>query len=271
MANTINSTTGKTCEEIRAELATLVDKYNETTDFLEKAQIKLEQAKLVQDFNETSLVDTYCKCTEASTPLRELAKRYYYPTINVKDTVHKETVDGKLKATVAQSITDSEKALDVQKFIEWASEGHKIVTANPAWKSSVNNCRLAIENVWKKFFASKGNTAQISKLEVISATQAMFNDLLGEGEIIATQEFAKWFIAFANDRKVMRTDSGKISFSGEILSYRKWSGMLLDVLHFAVENCSFTVSYGTEAEAAKAKAKAEAEEATEEASEETAE
>lgn len=264
-----NSTTGKTCEEIRAELATLVDKYNETTDFLEKAQIKLEQAKLVQNFNETSLVDVYTKCSKASTPLKELAKRYFYPTINVKDTVHKETVDGKLKATVAQSITEGEKALDVQKFIEWASEARKVVTANPMWKSSVNNCRLAIENVWKKFFASKGNTAQISKLEVISATQAMFNDLLGEGEIIATQEFAKWFIAFANDRKVMRADSGKISFSGEILSYRKWSGMLLDVLHFAVENCSFTVSYGTETEAAKANAKTE--EASEETSEETAE
>lgn len=276
---TMNSNAGKTCEEIRAELAELVDKYNESTDPVEKAEITLTEKKLEELYAQTSFHKEYTECSHAEYPIVELAKRFTYKTVTAQLKPHKITVNGKLMNVTSQSLVDGEKKFDVQKFIEWAIEGNTPV-CKPNWKTAINDCRLAVEKEWKKFFASKGDTTAFSKKAVKTACQAMFDALIfvpcendkEKNANMATSEFAKWLIGTAIESKSFRNSSGEITLSAEVLSRKRWGNLLLEVLHMSVKDKEFTVSYGTEAEASKAqdKPKTEAEEATEEISEETA-
>lgn len=250
----------RTMKTVLAELNSSVDKYNTATDAIERIQLATAQKKLVEDYNQLSMLSAYATFMAADIPLVELAKLYYYATISVKDTVHNEVVDGVMTSTITRSVNYGNKKLDVIKFIEWTAERNKCVAADISWKSAIGAARNSIENEWKKFFASKGDSHSMSIGKTKKALQAMFDALVfvpcendkTKNAIIANGDIAKWVLGFANTRKDMKTDDGAISITGTVLSKQAWNTLCLDILHKAVTGKTFEIIYGEPEEAAAA-------------------
>lgn len=256
------------------ELNTSVDKYNLTTDAIERANLASSHKDLAKEFNELSLLNAYAGFMADEQPIVALAKAYYYDTVSVKDTVHNEVIDGVKKSTVTRSVNEGKKKLDVAKFVEWTCERNKCVAANKSWKAEIGAARVSIENEWRRFFASKSDKKDISIGSVKKATQRAFDALVfipcennqDKNAIIADGDVAKTLIGFANTLKDGFVD-GNVEIQGHILAPSTWNTLLLTVLHNVVEGKKYKLVYGTEAEAEKAKSapakKAETEEATE--------
>ena len=258
------SVENRTMSVVLAELNESVDKYNLATNPDEKVELALEHKKLVQEFNELSLLHSYATFMRAEVPVVALAKAFYYDTVSVKDNAHNE-VDPEtqaIKSTTTRSVNDGKKKLDVMKFIEWTSELNKCVAADRSWKTEVGKARSSIENEWKRFFASKADEKKISIGSVKRATQKAFDAIVfvpcennkDKNAIIANGDIAKMLIAFANTLKDKYVD-GKINLNGTILAPQTWSILLLTALHLAVEGKTLEISYGTEEEALKVEGK----------------
>lgn len=271
----MKKTENRTMTVVLNELNNSVDKYNLSTDAMERAQLAAKHKELTQEYNELSLLNAYAGFMADATPVVALAKAFYYNTVSVKDTAHNEVVDGVKKSTVTRSVNEGTKKLDVAKFIEWTAERNKCVAADKSWKAAVGSARVSIENEWKKFFASKADEKKISIGSVKKATQKAFDALVfipcennkSKNAIIANGDVAKMLIAYANKLQDSFVD-GKINIKGTILPPQTWNALLLIALHLVVENKTYEIAYGTEEEAKKSDAKkpeveAEAEENTE--------
>lgn len=253
----------RTMSIVLAELNESVDKYNLATDAVERVQLATAQKALVQEYNELSLLNAYANFMKSETPLVELAKAYYYGTINVKDNVHNEVdpVTSAMKSTITRSVNDGNKKLDVTKFIEWTGERNKSVAADKAWRSAIGAARNSIETEWKKFFASKGDSHAMSVGKTKKALQAMFDALVfipcendkTKNAIIANGDIAKWVLGFANTRKDLKTDEGIIAITGSVLSKATWNTLCLDILHKAVTGKTYEIIYGEPEEDARDK------------------
>ena len=260
----------RTMSVVLAELNNSVDKYNLTTDALERVQLGVEHKNLVTEYNELSLLNAYANFMKAESPIIELAKAYYYDTVSVKDNVHNEVdpTTQVIKSTVTRSVNEGCKKLDVTKFVEWTEERNKSVAADKTWKVKIGTARNSIENEWKKFFASNKDTHSMSIGKAKKALQAMFDALVfvpcennkDKNAIIANGDIAKWVLGYANDRKDAKID-GDIAITGTVLSRQKWNTLLMDILHKAVTGKTFEITYGEPEEEITKKAEAEAEEA----------
>jgi hypothetical protein len=256
----------RTMAVVLEELNTSVDKYNNESDAIERANLASKHKELVQEFNELSLLNAYAEFMKDEHPVIALAKAYYYDTVSVKDNVHNEVVNGVKTSTVTRSVNDGNKKLDVAKFIEWTCERNKCVAADKGWKAEIGAARSSIEKEWKRFFASKSDKKDISIGSVKKATQKAFDALVfipcennkDKNAVIANGDVAKMLIAFANKLQDSKND-GKIDIKGTILPVQTWNALLLTALHLVVENKKYEVVYGTEEEAAKAAAKVKAE------------
>lgn len=262
----------RTLSVILEELNTSVDKYNETpvAEVSARAELATAHKKLVEEYNEQSLLDTYADCMSAEVPLVQLAKTYYYATVSVKDAVHNEVdpITRAKKSSITRSVTEGCKKLDIAKFIEWTEECNKSVAAQKDWRVKVSAVRNSIETEWKRFFASKADKKDISIGKVKKDMQAAFDVLVfipcennaDKNAVIADGKVAKYLIAFANSRKDSKVD-GVVKITGEILPRKSWNTLLLDALHMVVEKKDYEVIYGTEAEestSAEAESKTEA-------------
>lgn len=260
-----NSVKNRTMSIVLEELNNSVDKYNESSDAIERVQLATEHKKLIAEYNELSLLSAYAGFMKAEVPVMALAKAYYYNTVKTHDTVHNEVVDGVQTSSVTRSVKEDIKKLDVTKFIEWTEERNKSVAAIKGWKAEVGAARRSIENEWKKFFASKSDEKKLSIGSVKKATQKAFDAIVfvpcendkDKNAIIANSDIAKVLIAFANKLQDKFIE-GKLKLEGTILHPQTWSMLLLTALHMAVENKNITLAYGTEIEDAKAKAKPDA-------------
>ena len=269
----------RTMSVVLEELNNSVDKYN-LANAEDRNVLANDHKKLVDEYNQLSLLSAYADFMNAEVPLVALAKAYYYGVVSVKDKVHNEVVDGVAKSSITRSVIDGDKKLDIAKFIEWTEERNKTVAATKDWRTKVGAARSSIEAEWKRFFASKSDKKDISIGKVKKATQDAFDALVfipcennkDKNAIIADGDVAKALIAFANSRKDSKVD-GKVNIEGNILPRNTWNVLLLDALHNVVEGKKYKLVYGTEAEDAKAAAKAkaktepEAEAAEEEATE----
>lgn len=250
----------RTMSVVLEELNASVDKYNESTDSMERVQLSVTHKNLTTEYNELSLLSAYAKFMAAEKPLVELANTYYYDTVSVKDNVHNEVVDGVQKSSITRSVNEGCKKLDVTKFIEWTQEHNKSVAAEKDWKSKILAARNAVETEWKKFFAAKGDTHAMSVGKTKKALQAMFDSLVfvssetGKNAIIANGDIAKWVLGFANNRKDSKVD-GNINITGNVLPRATWNTLLLDILHKAVTGKTFEIIIGEPDEAVDEKAK----------------
>lgn len=231
------------------ELNKSVDEYNLATDAVERVQLTVKHKNLAQEYNELSLLCAYAECMKAEKPIVELAKRYYYDTVSVKDNVHNEVVDGVQKSSITRSVKDGNKKLDLSKFIEWTEERNKSVAAAKDWKTKVVNARKVIEIEWKKFFASKGDSHAMSIGKTKKALQEMFDSLVfiktesNKNAIIANGDIAKWVLGFANSRKDSKVDDN-ITITGNVLPRATWNTLLMDILHKAVSGKTYEIIYG---------------------------
>lgn len=255
----MKNTENRTMTVVLNELNTAVDKYNDCSDNIERANLAAKHKELVQEYNELSLLNAYAGFMTAENPVIALAKAYYYPTVSVKDTAHNEVINGVKTSTVTRSVNEGEKKLDVVKFVEWTAERNKCVAATKDWKIKLAATRSSIEKEWKSFFASKADSKAISVGKVKRATQEAFDALVfipcendkTKNAVIANGDVAKMLIAFANKLQDSRTD-GVVNIKGTILSVQTWNALLLTALHLAVEGKTYELAYGTEEEAAKA-------------------
>lgn len=238
-----------TMDAIREELNKSVDLYNAAKDGMTKAELALDHKNLVAKYNEMSLLQAYADCMKANHPVAELAKKYYYETISVKDAPHDEVEDGVKKTTIMRSVKDGTKKFDVVKFVEWTSERNQSIAADKYWRTKMMRARTTIEEEWKKFFASKGDSRTMSIGKTKKAMQELFDALVfiksesGKNAIVASGAIAKWMLGFANNRKDSFAD-GKVSVTGYVLSRSTWSTLLLDAMHMAVEGKEFDIIIG---------------------------
>ena len=255
----------RTMSVVLEELNASVDAYNLSTDTRERALMAETHKKLVAEYNELSLLSAYAKCMKDKTPLVALAKAYYYEVKSVKDAVHNEVVDGVAKSSVTRSVTDGTKKFNVVKFIEWTEERNKSVAFAKDWKTKMAAARNSIEEEWKKFFASNGDTTTMSIGKAKKALQAMFDSLVfipcenakDKNAIIANGDVAKWVLGFANTRKDAKVDND-IVINGQVMSKQTWATLQLDILHKAVTGKTFDITYGDPETEAKADTKAKA-------------
>ena len=273
----MKKTENRTMATVLEELNNSVDKYNEATNAVERVNLAVEHKNLVQEYNELSLLNSYAEFMKEDKPLVALAKAYYYKTVNVKDAVHNEVVDGVQRSSVTRSVKESDKKLDIIKFIDWTEERNKSVAAAKDWKIKIAAARNSIEAEWKKFFASNKDSHSMSIGKAKKALQAMFDALVfipsetGKNAVIANGNIAKWVLGFANNRKDAKVD-GEIVITGNVLPRATWNALQLDILHAAVTDKDFSIVYGepedeasdkvkngTEKTKAKPEAKAEAE------------
>lgn len=245
----MKKTENRTMATVLNELNNSVDKYNEATNAAERVNLAVEHKNLVQEYNELSLLNSYAEFMKEDKPLVALAKAYYYKTVNVKDAVHNEVVDGVQRSSVTRSVKEGDKKLDIIKFIDWTEERNKSVAAEKDWKIKIAAARNSIENEWKKFFASNKDSHSMSIGKAKKALQAMFDALVfipsetGKNAIIANGNIAKWVLGFANSRKDAKVD-GEIVITGNVLPRATWNALQLDILHAAVAEKTFDIIYG---------------------------
>lgn len=255
----MKNTENRTMTVVLDELNKSVNKYNDTTDNIERAELAAKHKELAQEYNELSLLNAYAGFMADENPVVALAKAFYYATVSVKDTVHNEVINGVKTSNTTRSVNEGEKKLDVVKFVEWTAERNKCVAASKDWKVKIGTARSSIEKEWKSFFASKADSKAISVGKVKKATQEAFDALVfipcennkDKNAVIANGDVAKMLIAFANKLQDSKTD-GKINIKGTILAPATWNSLLLTALHLAVEGKTYELAYGTEEEAAKA-------------------
>lgn len=259
---------GRTMSVVREELNNAVDRYNLSENAVERVQLSVEHKKLVEEYNTLSLLSAYAECRSAEKPIVALAQAYYYDTVSVKDSVHNEVVDGVQTSSVTRSVKDSNKRMDVVKFIEWTEEHNQSAAAARDWRTKMEAARSVVENEWKKFFAAGGDSHAVSIGKTKKALQALFDAMVfipcennaDKNAIIANGDIAKWVIGFANTRKDSKAD-GNVTITGSVLPKSTWATLQMDILHKAVTGKTYEIFYGDPEEATEEQTEAEAEEA----------
>lgn len=263
-----------TMASVLEELNEQIKEFNAEQDVVKCAEIEEACKKLVNAYNELSLLHTYANFISAEIPLVELAKAYYYPKKTLKKKVHNEVdADGVAKSTLALVLEDREAKLDVLDFVEWTMTRGTCVAHTSDYKGKVKDARVAVANEWIKFFKSKAkDDVKMSVGKTKKALQAMFDALVfipcenhtDKNAIIANNDTAKWVLALANTRKDVRLDTGDISIVNTILPQKTWATLVLDILHMAVADKKYEVIFKEDDEEAPTKVEADDEAEAEE-------
>jgi hypothetical protein len=254
----------RTLTIIRNELNESVDKFNECRDAAERIKLKVEHDKLKKEFELLSLHDAYTTFFKDAVPVLAMAKAFYYASVNVQYKPVDELVDGVLQSVEMGSIKDTEKRLDLMKFLAWTEERNKCVAHDKNWKSVLNKSRDAINAEWRKFMESEDGY-KMNKTAIKKALQNAFDALAfipcennkDKNVLMATGKVADYVIAKAPQGRVNSKDK-KPEFTLNFLNNKNWIEILVDVLHMTVENKDYTIIYGEPEEEAKAEAEATA-------------
>ena len=99
--------TTMTLAELMNELKDSVDKYNLSEDGKERLELTMYQEKLVQQYNELSLLTAYGICLKAELPLVHLVKTYDYEVVAIKNNDQKQEVNGIIVSVSVRTITKS--------------------------------------------------------------------------------------------------------------------------------------------------------------------
>lgn len=245
-----------TMVEMLEALENNVEEYNNSTDATHRIELAAQATELVTAYNEAALLSAYAECMADAQPVVALAKMFYCAKISVKDSVHKEQIQGKTVVKVTRAINDGTQRLNVMKFLDWAAERNKMLAADKGWKAACNACRDTINSEWKAYVDS-ANGVVMSKTKVRNAVQKMFDALAyvpavdkngkatGRNALIAKTPVATYIIAAAADAKAS-IDAGnkKVSHSLTFLNATKFATLVMDILHMTVEGKDYTIVYG---------------------------
>lgn len=238
-----------TLDQLRAMLEETVEKHNIAEDSLTRVEARADIKDITDAYNELSLLTVYADCMKEEQPLVAFVKKFYCPIISVKVTVSNEVIDGVAKSSEVASINDADRKMSLFKFIDWAKDRNKVITADKCYKTATNKARNTINAVWEGFQNSKDKT-EMSKNAIKKALQPMFDALIfikgksGKNAIIATGDIAFYITALAAELKTTADDNKKPNFNIEFLKSKAWDGHILNMLHMAVEGKTFDVVYG---------------------------
>lgn len=249
MAKNLVVTEGRTLEIIRNELTEAVDKYNLSTSADERAGLEVTMKNLVDEWNELSMLTAYSTFLDDESPLVAFGKAYTYATISTKDNKHKEVVDGVKRSISTRSVEDGFRQLSVSKFLNWAKEKNKTLTANAVWLDKFNAAREEVNKQWKRIFASKAENSDLKIGQMKRALQALFDVLVfvpapsGKNALVATNDMAKYALGLSNVRKVdLKEKTQKV----QNMSSQLWEQVFMDIWHMVCSNKTYTVIIGDE-------------------------
>lgn len=254
MAKKNMNTEGKTCEQMKAELKTVVDSHNASEDLASRQVLAIKAFKLKDDYNKVSLLDVYAECMEAENPMLAFIKAYTYPTLSVS--AKKDTGALTMK-------DDGASVMNLWNFVEWAEARNKSVTVGLDWKSKASDARKFLLEALEKY-VNDSTEKDVGGLK--TAMQTMFDAIVsnpgqsGKNSIVFTSKAAR----------IIFTSSGQNLLKLKQVNYassKAWQGQVLMFLHTAAEGKEPTLVYGDpeDQKVAEAVAEAEAETTTEEA------
>lgn len=261
--------TNETKSMNKAEYAELINQtvadYNSTGDFATRLSIAQNIKTLCDEYNDLSMRVMFTDSLKAEHPILEVAKVYYYDTLTTQDKEEKAVdADGSAVTVINKVVKEGMKKVSFDVYLEWlASTNNTKHIAKPiGYKSAMSDCRNAIETVWTKFFASKGESTTMSKTQVKKSLQTVIDSLVfipmekypDQNALKSSTDHANWLIAFANSRRDKLNDGGKVVIEGVILPRKNWYILIFDVLHNLACNVEkFSIVRGTVDEASKTK------------------
>lgn len=254
-----------TMTEILAELNATADKYNTCGVEAEKLELIVHAKDCADKYNELSMLTAYATFVADEKPVLAIAKAYNYGVVSVATKPVNELVNGKKVVRMKMSVKeDGVKTHNIVKFLEWAEDHNKKLTAAPNWRGAMNTARKVINTQWEKHLTSKDGY-KMSKNAIKKTLQEMFDTFVfikaensDKNAVIADGKIADFVLILAADLK-KSIDNGEVKFTVEFLGNKKWQTLVFDILHMAVEGKTYDVAYG-EPDEDTAEATAEAEE-----------
>ena len=249
--NTINTTEGRTLDIIRNELVAAVDMYNLSTDADERAELTDTMKKLVDEWNELSLLTTYSSFLDDKQPLIAFGKAYTYATINTKDHPHKEVIDGVKRTVHTLSVEDGVRQLSITKFLSWAHESNKDLAADKLWIEKWGAAREEVNKQWERIFASKDESSELKIGQMKKKLQALFDALVfieaaggsKKNALVADNDMAKYALGVSNQRKAdLKTKKLKV----QNMSTQLWEQIGMDIWYMVCDAKSYEVVIGDE-------------------------
>ena len=250
MAKNINNMTeGRTLDVIRKELVDIVDKRNLSTEVSEQGELEATMKKLVEDWNELSLLTAYADFLTDEHPLVAFGKAYTYATISTKSAQHKEVINGVKRSVYTFSVEDGKKMLSLPKFVAWAKERNVLLAADKEYLEQWGDAREEAIRQWKRYWNTKGETTKLEIGKMKKELQKLFDALVfiesssGKNAIIATGDHAKWILGLSNARKVdLKTKTQQVN----TMSAQLWETLFMDVWNMVCEKKTYTVIFGDE-------------------------
>lgn len=246
----------RTLSVILEELNQKVNAYNklEAAD-PKRADLTSDTKKLVDEYNQLSLLLVYGKCVEAKLPLKMFAETFEYGVVSTSDKLTDIPMpDGSKKSAFFRSVKDGTRMLELEKFIHWAEEHNYKVTQSKDWLVKMLTAKQTIRDAHKRFNASSAKAPSISVRKLKSVLQDMFDALLfiptekGENAVIATGEIARFVYDFANklNTSVGKDQNGKDKgeTDGWILPDSIWKVLQMRMLRRAVQGKNPTIKDG---------------------------
>lgn len=251
MAKNIVINEGRTLDIIRNELVDAVDKYNISSDAVERADLEITMKKLVDDWNELSLLTSYASFLDDDRPLVAFGKAYTYATIGTKDHPHKEVVNGVKRTVHTLSVEDGVKQLSLTKFLGWAKESNKELATDKLWIEKWGAARDEVNKQWRRVFACKGEKTELKIGQMKKALQALFDALVfiecaggsGKNAMVADGNMAKYALGVSNERKV---DLAAKKLKVQNMSSQRWEQVGMDIWHMVCDAKSYEVIIGDE-------------------------
>ena len=240
----------RTLGVILDELNKKVDAYNEleVTD-PKRVELTDDTKKLVDEYNEVSLLTTYAKCMEAELPLKALVETFSYNTVSTKDAPHKEVQEGVKRTVYTRSVTEKPRMLDITKFLDWAAESNKHIANSKDWKSKMLAAKVAIKTEWKKCLAAKGESHSYSIRKMKTALKDMFDALLfiptesGNNALVANSTIANFAFAAANKlNPKIDADASDL----DILPESNWKVIQMKIMRTAVTGKELIINYNND-------------------------
>lgn len=246
--------TMRTMDAVLADINANVDKYNLSTSGDEKVELDLRVKALVDEYNELALLKAYADCATAANPMVAFGKMYSYKAIAVKDNKHDEVIEGVKQSVYTRIIDYKDKMLNITKFVTWMKERNTPVTYRHDWATKITEAQKELVNQWKDFIEN-GTAFKVTALK--NTFQGMIDALVivptenGGNAVVVSSKNTRAIIAFCTSRKD--------KLIGTIAAKNTWEKLQMDILHGAVANKEFTITYSSEEAEAEADAENKAE------------
>lgn len=251
MAKTVKEIEKMNMNEVKRAIDTNVEAFNNSKDFAERTELKLEAKKLETHQNLLAKLDVYANALKAEMPLAHIVKLHHYEVVKMTYKMVDDTENGKAIIRETASIDDANKNVDMFDFIEWAEGRSKKVTAESAWKAIIKGQRSELIKVFKKA-AESSKTFTVSKTTANNVLQAVFDALVfipgasGKNSVFPSNDAKNIIIACAADYRERINDTNGVDVSLHFLSDKKWKSLVQSALYLVLSKKNLVYLYADE-------------------------